>query len=177
MKTKKISKIEKVYKTTSDTILIVTATTEGCAGRKYVSVTARKIKPVLKQEAVYRVREHLEDGDLWRMAVENKSTESSLSEWVEMVLGENELDGFDNSYYTETVKINNMQYIYESLSGGCLHDEILNVTQDFNTLIDLHIKDSKKSIEKAEKLISSMKSDNIDAEILKFSKQIISQTV
>ena len=45
-----------------------------------------------EEEGEEQAREHLEDGELWKMAVECDNTTSSLSDWVEEVLN---IDGWE----------------------------------------------------------------------------------
>ena len=54
----------KVYKTEENTILIVTASTDGndypTSKRKYVSITANEIEPIKRSDAVAQVEDYLE---------------------------------------------------------------------------------------------------------------------
>lgn len=168
-------KTKKVYKTEDGTILIVTAQTDGTNGRKYVSVTANEIQPMSREDAVRQCREQLEDGENWKMAVENDSTELGLDEWIEYVLRvDGELAGLDNSLYTEEITIDGTEYIFDSRACGCLHDYINKATSDFKELIELHLKDKKKDITKAENIIAKIKSDNVDAMVEKLTREILS---
>lgn len=169
-----MKQVKKVYRTENDTILIVTATTEGCAGRKYVSVTANEIEPITVSEAEDRTRESLEDGELWRGAVASESTEMSLMDWVEMVINvDGAASGVDNSLYPEQIEIDGTDYIFDSRSCGCLHDEIKNVTSYFDALIELHLKDTKAAIAKAEKLMGAIAHDDVDAKVLEIAEELI----
>jgi hypothetical protein len=172
-----MKQVKQVFKTAENTILIVTATTQGCAGRQYVSVTADEIEPILRSEAVERCREYLEDGELWRMAVEAKQTELGLEDWVEYVLdNDGELSGFDNSLYPDELNIDGEDYIFDSRSCGCLHNAIREATSKFDTLIDLHLKDGKRALNKADKLILAMQKEpetDIDFLVEKYTREII----
>ena len=167
----------KVFKTNENTILIVTAKTEGCNNRQYVSVTANEIEPILRSEAVNRVREGLEDGELWKMAVESDNTTLGLDEWVDYVISTyGELSGFDNSLYDNDMTIDGEDYIFDSRSCGCLHEAIKEVTSEFNELIDLHLKDGKTAITKAEKIIMRMnKTEDSDIHfwVEKYTREIL----
>lgn len=165
--------IKKVYLTEDNTILIVKASTEGCSNRKYVSVTADEIQPISLEDAKEQVRESLEDGEIWRMSVGAQNTELGLNEWVEAVLNEDELSGFDNSLYLVTNKIEGTDYIYNSLSCGCLHDTIKKTTKLFDTLINLHLQDSETVINDAERLINLMRKEDTDGKILHYTKRIL----
>lgn len=167
-------KTSKVFKTKNDSILIVTAETDGSSTGKYVSVTANEITPITKNAAIEQVREGLEDGEMWRMAVEAGNTELGLSDWVEYVIDtDGELCGFDNSLYTNELTIDSEDYIFSSDSCGCLHDEINAVTKEFKRLIKLHLKDSEDAVKEAENIIRSIKSDDIDHEVERYTRQIL----
>jgi hypothetical protein len=158
---------KKVYLTANNTILIVTArTTNG-----YVSVTADEIEPLSIETAEERTREYLEDGELWRMAVASESTEMSLSDWVETVINiDGKTSGIDNSLYSARVDIDGTDYIFDSRSCGCLHDDIKALTGEFDLLIALHL---GKSIETAEEMIKDIVSDDVDAKVLEYATQIV----
>lgn len=165
-------KTTKVFKTEENTILIVTASTEGCNGRQYVSVTANEVEPIKKSEAIKRNRESLEDGELWRMAVEAKSTELGLTDWVDFVIGtDGELGNFDNSLYSDDLTIDGEDYIFDSRSCGCLHDDIKKATKIFNKLIKMHL--SEEDVKEAERLISNIKADDIDHEVERCTREIL----
>ncbi len=166
--------VTKVFKTKNDSILIVEAKTEGCGGRQYVSVTAHEISPIKKEDAKEHVREGLEDGELWKMAVEADKTEMGLSEWVDYVINtDGDLSGFDNSLYDNEMTIDGEDYIFSSDSCGCLHDQINKVTKLFKRLIELHLKDSDEAISEAENIISGIETDDIDHEVERFTRQIL----
>lgn len=166
-------KTVKVYKTENNSILIVTATTHQEGKKQYVSVTASEIEPVLKEDAIKQCREQLEDGEYWKQAVQAGQTELSLKDWVEMVIdNDGELSGFDNSLYTDKLTINKKDFIFNSSACGCLHDEINAVTNEFKELIKLHLKDSPAQLAKADKIINSIKSDDIDFEVEKITREI-----
>jgi hypothetical protein len=81
MKNTTLPQVQKAYKTNEGTILIVTAKISE-TNHKYVSVTANEIEPITVEDAKIRARERLEDGELWRMAVQAEQTEEGLSDWV-----------------------------------------------------------------------------------------------
>ena len=168
-----MKQVKKVFRKENE-IMIVTATTKGCNNRQYVSVTADVIEPILRSEAVERCREHLEDGELWKEAVKAGTTELGLQDWADWVIDiDGELAGFDNSLYTNEMNIEGEYYIFDSRSYGCLHDDIKEATNLFDALIKLHLKDSPKDLQKAEKIIDSINDDDIDFEVEKFTRQII----
>lgn len=167
--------VKKVYKT-EESILIVTATTDGCAGRNYVSVTADEIQPMLKTDAIDRVREGFEGGELWRMAVQSEQTELGLEDWIDEVLSNDPLDGFDNSLYTDILTIEGKEYIFDSRSCGCLHAAISEATPEFNRLIELHLSDKPHDLKEAETLILAMQKDentDIDFMVEKYTREIL----
>lgn len=160
-------KTTKVFKTKNNTILIVTADTNG----KYVSVTANEIEPIKKQDAIDQNREYLEDGELWKMSVQSGKTYLGLNDWVEMVINnDGDLCFFDNSLYTNEISVNEVDYLFDSRSCGCLHDDIKEVTNEFDTLIDLHLSDN---IMKADAIIDSIKSDNVDELVEIYTYEIL----
>lgn len=169
--------VQQVFKTTDNTILIVKATTEGCNNRQYVSVTATEIKPILRSDAVEQCKESLLDGELWRQAVQAEQTELGLEEWAEYVISiDGDLSMFDNSLYDSEIEINGQDYIFDSLSCGCLHDDIKGVTKEFNTLISLHLSDNKDALTQAEKIIFKLqKSANTDIDfyVEKYTREIL----
>ena len=164
-----------VFKIEGGEILIVTASTFGTGSdNKYVSVTGWTIKPILKSEVVEQVREDLEEGEAWRMAVEARSTELGLQDWIDYVINnDGELSGFDNSIYDKEVEIGGEDYIFSSESGGCIHDIIGEATNVFDVLILLHLKSDQKSIKMAEKLISNLPTIDVDAEVFILTEKII----
>lgn len=167
-------KTTKVLKTEDNTILIATASTEGTGEKnKYVSVTAHEIRPILLSEAKKQVLESLEDGENWKVAVASGYTEKGLSEWIdEIINNDGELSGFDNSLYNKQVEIDGEEYIYYSEGCGCLHDSINECTEEFKELIGLHL---SKEIKYAEQLITKIEIDNIDENVLMFTKEIVNQ--
>jgi hypothetical protein len=172
-----MNQVKQAFKTAENTILIVTANTKGCNGRPYVSITANKIYPILKNDAIERCREYLENGELWRDAVIAESTELGLHDWINWVISiDGELSGFDNSLYPVELNIDGEDYIFDSHSCGCLHDDIKEATNKFDTLIGLHLKDDKQALTEADKLILAMQKDaevDIDFLIEKFTREII----
>lgn len=169
-------KAQKVFKTAQNTILIVTVSTDGCGGRNYVSVTANEIQPILRSEAVERCREYLGDGELWKMAVAAGDTEMGLEDWAEWVMEQDgELSMFDNSLYPVEIEIGGEDYIFASMSCGCLHDEIQAVTDEFNPIMALHLSDNKKAIKMAETKIMQMQGEDTDIDfwVEKFTCEIL----
>jgi len=107
------------------------------------------------------------------MAVADERTEKSLSDWVEEVLEQDDMSEIDNSLYPEQHSIDGEDYIYESLSCGCLHDTISCVTNEFDALISLHLKDTAASIKKAEKIMASIRHDNVEEKVIELTINIV----
>lgn len=165
-------KTTKVFKTANNTILIVTASTDGTGEQnRYVSVTASEISPLSYEDAKERNREYLEEGEGWKWCVENDKTELGLAEWIEYVINKDgEISTIDNSLYPNEVNINGDTYIFDSLGCGCMHDDINAVTDMFKTLIKLHL---SKEIEAAEAIIKSIAPDNVDALVEQYANEIV----
>lgn len=167
-------KIQKVFLTADNTILIVEASTDGTHHtNRYVSVTADEISPLSYEDAKERSRESLEDGELWKMAVQAGHTEQGLSDWVEQVLSIGEISQVDNSLYPARVSIDGEDYVFDSLSCGCLHESIKLLTNKFDALIALHLSHSTDAINHAENIMAQIGSDNVDTKVLKFAKKIL----
>jgi len=86
----------------------------------YFSICGQTDRPIEYQKAVNRTREGLEDGEFWRMAVADKTTEMSLSDWVEFVINEDgEVSGIDNSCLPDEYKDENgIVWLFEGSAGG-----------------------------------------------------------
>ena len=75
--------------------------------------------PVKYDDAVSQSRERLEDGELWRQAVEAETTTSSLEDWIDEVLAiDGETSMLDTSLMPDEVTIDGVDYIFESGSCG-----------------------------------------------------------
>jgi hypothetical protein len=93
------------------------------ATHDYFAMSGFTVTPLNYGEAVEQTRERLEDGELWRMAVEDKSTTLELDEWIDYVLEtDGEISMIDNSHFPETITANGVDYIFESGSCG-QHEE------------------------------------------------------
>jgi len=169
-------KTQHVFKTEDNTILIVTASTGGCAGRSYVSVTANEIGPILKSDAISQSKERLEDGELWRMAVAAEQTEMGLDDWIDTVLSiDGELSQFDNSLYDNEIEIDGDSYIFDSIGCGRMHDTINEATPIFKRLNELHLEDSPKALKEAEKIILTLQKQEADIDFMveKYTREIL----
>lgn len=89
-------------------------------GHEYFSICGQTDRPIEYQDAVNRTREYLEDGELWRMAVQDKMTTLSLNDWVDWVIDtDGEVSGIDNSCLPDEYKDENgMVWLFEGSSGG-----------------------------------------------------------
>lgn len=87
--------------------------------KEYFSMTGFTVRPLFLEDAIRQNRESLEDGELWRQAVEAKQTELGLNEWIDYVI---EYDGnitmIDTSLFQEEITIDGDEYIFESQSCG-----------------------------------------------------------
>ena len=85
---------------------------------KEFSISALSVEPISEKDGEDRAREMLEDGELWKMAVENGNTEMGLSDWVDEVLA---IDGWeqtlDCSLHPESIRIDDIDYSF--ISHGC----------------------------------------------------------
>lgn len=86
---------------------------------RYFSICGETLIPLKYDNAVSRSRESLEDGELWRQAVEANNTTQGLEDWIEEVLSiDGETSMIDNSLYPEEVEIDGINYLFESGSCG-----------------------------------------------------------
>jgi hypothetical protein len=132
----------------------------------YFSITHTTLRDLItEEEGEQRVREYLEDGELWRMAVEAENTTQSLEDWVEEVLS---VDGWevqlDSSYFGEYEGVS--YYSTWDSFGASIDDfkkefKILLISQEDLDLIiasdKLHIKDFKKYTKKDKELFGKIK--------------------
>jgi hypothetical protein len=170
-----------VCKTKDNEILIIEAQVGGHYGKKTPSVHVRVdvISPILVSEAERRAKEYLEDGELWKMAVENDNTTLGLDDWVDYVLS---VDGWesqiDTSLYDEEVEIDGEDYIFESLGFGGYREEISKEFPELKPLIKL----SSKTIWRAELtdlikarfiIKNKIKNQDVDARVKELATEII----
>jgi hypothetical protein len=129
---------KQVFKTENNTILIVKVEKRADSD---ITITADEVIPMLREEAVNRNREYLEEGDLWRDAVEHEMTTLGLDEWVEHVINmDGDISMIDNSLFPQELEIEGEEYIWESGSCGCMHDEILKVMPSSKPFIKGHLR-------------------------------------
>lgn len=96
-------------------------------GHDYFSICGQTDRPISYDEAVERTREQLEDGEYWRMAVEDERTTLGLDEWIEYVIdNDGEVSGIDNSCLPDeyTDEDGNV-WLFEACSGGQHKEEKL----------------------------------------------------
>lgn len=87
------------------------------------SMTGETNIPIKLEDAKERVREQLEDGEEWKMAVEADRTTQSKDDWIEYVLAtDGELAGFDNSLFPVEVEVEGERWIFEASACG-QHEE------------------------------------------------------
>ena len=113
-----------------------------------------------EREGEEKAREYLEDGELWKMAVESGNTTSGLSDWVDEVLS---MDGWEPQLdVTSTGEHNGIDYYMRWASCGASIDDfkreykkLFLTTEDLKTLIEsdpLHLKDFKTYTKKEKAL-------------------------
>jgi len=109
---------------------------------KDFSMSGFTVSPMTIEDAETRCRERLEDGELWLMAVEARTTTSGLKDWIEEVLTtDGKLAGFDNSLLTDEIEVDGVDYIFSSESCGQHEEENLKhyfiLKETFSHLNDL----------------------------------------
>ena len=76
-------------------------------------------RPLLYGDAVQQNRERLEDGELWKMAVESDNTKLGLDDWIDYVITvDGDINMIDNSLMPDEVTVNGEHYIFESSACG-----------------------------------------------------------
>ena len=91
--------------------------------KDYFGMSGFTIKPIEESEGEALAREMLEDGEMWKMAVESGNTTAGLNDWIDDVLA---IDGWQNtidcSLYPDSFLWNGETYYFES--GACgQHEE------------------------------------------------------
>lgn len=171
------NKIKKVYLTKENTILIVDIDIDGfySNGYPYVTVTANEIIPIRFEYAEKLFEDYLEDGELWKMAVESDNTTESLDQFIERLIDdEDELLAYlDTSLYPEENTINGERVIYQSGGCGCMHDTIKEVDPNLQWFIDHHLKHDVMTLMIARQKLKKMFSDDIDKKVKEFTCQIL----
>lgn len=105
--------------------------------QEYFSMTGETIRPLEYSEAVEQSRQSLEDGELWKQAVETGNTEMGLQEWIDFVLDtDGELSMIDNSLYPEQIETTKGTFIFES--GACGQHEEKDLKEYFLPKKDFH---------------------------------------
>lgn len=100
--------------------------------KNYFSMTGETIIPITYASAVEQSRESLEDGELWKQAVEAGTTTEGLDDWIDYVLStDGEISMVDTSLEESELTIDGIDYVFESGSCG-QHEE--NET-DLNLMI------------------------------------------
>lgn len=78
-------------------------------------------EPLTESQGEERAKEYLEDGELWKMAVESDSTTDSLNDWIDYVLS---VDGWEHTLGDiENFGEHNNETIYLQLSSCGQHQE------------------------------------------------------
>ena len=85
----------------------------------YFSMTGFTVIPIEYEKAKDIAQQQLEDGELWKMAVEDGTTKLGKNEWNRHVLNtDGELSTLDLSLYPEKIEIDGNTYVFESGSCG-----------------------------------------------------------
>jgi len=108
----------------------------------YFSMSGFTVKPIKEDDAIKQVKEGLEDGEMWKQAVESNATEMGKEEWIEDVLSIDwELSGFDNSLLDNEISVNGENWLFESQSCGQHEEEELKEyfidKELFSSLMDI----------------------------------------
>lgn len=172
-----------VCKTQDDEILIIKAQVGGIYSNKKpnIAVYVDVITPLNVEEAERRAKESLEDGELWKMAVDNDNTTLGLDDWVDYVL---DTDGWestiDNSLYNKEIEIDGENYIFDSLGFGGYREEISKQYPELIPLIEL----DKKILYNAELtdlikarfiIKNKIKGQDIDERVKELTTEIIKE--
>lgn len=134
--------------------------------KDYFSITHTTLRELItSDEGEQRGREYLEDGDLWKQAVEGNNTTSSLEDWIEEVLN---VDGWehvlDSRYFGDFE--NTSYYSMWDSFGASIEDFkkefslMLISKEDLDLIIEsdkLHLKDYKKYNKKDKILLAKLK--------------------
>jgi hypothetical protein len=93
----------------------------------YFSICGQTDRPIEYSDAVNRTRESLEDGELWKMAVEGDNTEMGLDEWIEyVIINDGKVSGIDNSCLPDEYTDEHGEvWLFEGCSGGQHKEEKL----------------------------------------------------
>ena len=107
----------------------------------YNSFTAFTVKPIKKEDAIAYCKERLQDGEFWKQAVADGRTVLSQEDWINQVIEEDELNGFDNSLLTDEIDIDGVDYLFESQSCGQHQEKELKVyfipKENFDSIMNL----------------------------------------
>lgn len=146
--------------------------------RGYFSITHKTYGELLTEtEGEQRGREYLEDGELWKQAVEAGNTTAGLDDWIETVLN---IDGWENLLDINYFGVYNDESYYIAWNScgadaiGALNKEYKKsfITEKLKQLLiksdKLHLKDFKKYTKKDKQLldkifsITAYKNDNLE---------------
>lgn len=177
-------KRQKVYRT-DDTILVVTAHTDGCAGKPYVSVTAEKVESISLEDAKDSTYEY------WYSFFEENPEElgKTLAEWwgsldhrehdaasaaAQLVIDtDGELHGFDQ--WSREFDLDGVPSVFHWVSGGCSHKAIQAATNEFDRLIELHLNREPGAIAEAEAILSSWDEVDAQAEAERIAREVYNE--
>lgn len=142
----------------------------------YFSMSGFTVTPIRYDDAVERSRESLEDGELWRQAVEAEITDLGLNDWIEQVLGvDGETSQIDTSLLEKEVMVEGETWLFES--GGCGQHEEAKLAHYFidKKLFDELMKLWKKNhLKEVDVKLPELPKQNLD-ELLEKAIKIINE--
>jgi len=131
----------------------------------YYSITHDTLRELLtEEEGEERGKEYLEDGELWKQAVEANNTTLGLDDWVEYVLDTDSWETIIDANFFGTYEDTNYYSTWDGC-GASIEDfkkeyKLLLISQeDLNIIIDsdkLHLKEFKKYSKKDKELFAKI---------------------
>lgn len=122
---------------------------------KYFAMSGSTIAPIEAVQGEQEAKERLEDGELWKMAVESGHTTLGLDDWVELVLSTDGWESqFDFDYDISPTDYDGKEYHWDNRSGG-QHEESkfkhLFISQELLTELqnlwkEYHLKEAEPTI-------------------------------
>ena len=92
----------------------------------YFSMSGETLRPLEAGQAEIDARERLEDGELWRMAVESGTTTQGLDDWINEVL---KIDGWESTFDLNNelgrINLDGVDYVFKFSAGGQHKEEKL----------------------------------------------------
>ncbi len=167
---------------TKDNELVFAEIEIGSCDNNHYTITHTTFDEIMTEgEGEERAREYLEDGEMWKMAVESGNTTDSLEGWVDNVLN---IDGWENQLDVRFFgSYDDNNYYLRWGSCGCSIDDLkkeykkLLITEEERKILiesdKLHLKDfdtytkkNKELFDKVLKLFNKISQDIEDFENL-----------